>query len=133
MTFRSILFENPEDRTEENAPEAPNFFTDLNCDQIVDGHHGGKEEYNLKPFFYACLRRLDAIIYRHEVMQDLENALAAGTGQLFRAKNARNACNISSAFKSCITRNRSRPGSWMQLSFIATPSKSLRRISPVQI
>jgi DNA mismatch repair ATPase MutS len=73
MTFNSILFEGPEDRTEDNAPGAPKFFVDLNCDQIVDGITVGKEDYNLKPFFYACLRRTDAIKYRHEVMQDLEN------------------------------------------------------------
>jgi DNA mismatch repair protein MutS len=73
MAFHSILFESPEDRTESNIPVAPGFFVDLNCDQIVDGITAGKEEYNLKPFFYACLRRIDAIKYRHEVMQDLEN------------------------------------------------------------
>jgi hypothetical protein len=75
MIFHSILFESPEDRTEDNAPEAPDFFVDLNCDQIVDGITVGKEEYNLKPFFYACLCRIDAIKYRQEVMQDLEDAL----------------------------------------------------------
>jgi DNA mismatch repair protein MutS len=74
MTYHSILFESAEDRTEDNAPEAPDFFVDLNCDQIVDGITVGKEEYNLKPFFYARLRRIDAIKYRQEVMQDLENA-----------------------------------------------------------
>ena len=57
------------DTTELDAPE---FFADLNCDQIVDSITAGKDEYNLKPFFHACLSRLEAIQYRHEVMQDLE-------------------------------------------------------------
>lgn len=73
MTFYSILFESLEDQIGDGALEAPAFFTDLNCDQFVDAVTAGREEYNLKPFFYACLRRVDAIKYRHDVMQDLEN------------------------------------------------------------
>jgi hypothetical protein len=74
MTFHSILFESPEDCPADDSPEPPDFFINLNCDQIVDDIIAGREEYNLKPFFYACLRRIDAITYRHEIMQDLENA-----------------------------------------------------------
>jgi DNA mismatch repair protein MutS len=69
----SVLFENVKDRVAEDAVCAPRFFADLNCDQIVDAITADKEEYNLKPFFYAPLRRVDAIRYRHEVMQDLED------------------------------------------------------------
>jgi DNA mismatch repair protein MutS len=74
MTFYSILFETPEDRIEDDALEAPAFFIDLNCDQVVDAITAGKQEYNLKPFFHACLRRVGAIKYRHEVMRDLEDS-----------------------------------------------------------
>jgi DNA mismatch repair protein MutS len=71
--YYSILFAKREDRVDEpTAP--PNFFRDLNCDQIVDAITTGRDEYNLKPFFYACLSRVDTIEYRHEVMADLENA-----------------------------------------------------------
>ncbi len=73
--FHSILFERPEDRLGDDTLEAPDFFGDLNCNQIVDDITAAKGEYNLKPFFYAPLCRVDAIKYRHEVMQDLENAL----------------------------------------------------------
>src|SRR5215472_17880251 len=69
----SVLFESYRDRTTDAALSAPPFFVNLNCDQIVDAISANKEEYNLKPFFYVPLRRLDAIRYRHEVMQDLEN------------------------------------------------------------
>lgn len=74
--FHSILFERPEDRAGGASPEAPDFFGDLNCHHIVDNITSGKEneEYNLKPFFYAPLRRIGAMEYRHEIMQDLENA-----------------------------------------------------------
>jgi DNA mismatch repair protein MutS len=73
--YCSILFENLEDRAAEEGLKAPEFFPDLNCDQFVDAVTKGKEEYNLKPFFQACLRRVGATTYRHEVMQDLENAV----------------------------------------------------------
>ena len=72
-TFYSILFESAADRIADEASEAPAFFVDLNCDQVVDAITAGKKEYNLKPFFHVCLRRIGAIKYRHEVMQDLEN------------------------------------------------------------
>jgi DNA mismatch repair protein MutS len=69
----SILFASPEDRTDNDPPPAPAFFVDLNCDQIVGAVTAGRDEYDLKPFFYDCLKPVDAIAYRHEVMRDLEN------------------------------------------------------------
>ncbi len=70
--FYSILFRRPADRVGDDALSAPEFFANLNCDQIVDAITAGKDEYNLKPFFHACLPCVEAIQYRHEVMQDLE-------------------------------------------------------------
>lgn len=70
MTFHSILFEND---TSQETPEAPAYFVDLNLDQVIDSITLGRNEYNLKPFFYTPLHDLKAITYRHEVMQDLEN------------------------------------------------------------
>ncbi|QGP93803.1 DNA mismatch repair protein MutS [Neomoorella glycerini] len=73
MTFQSILFKKTEDGIIKETLEAPIFFVDLNLDQIIDTITAGKEEYNLKPFFYTSLNDIDAINYRHEIMQDLEN------------------------------------------------------------
>ncbi len=70
--FYSILFERPEDRTGDDKLQPPDFFSDLNCNQIIDAVTAGRDAYNLKPFFYDCLQRAGAILYRHEVMQDLE-------------------------------------------------------------
>jgi DNA mismatch repair protein MutS len=72
MSSFSILFDKVEDRTND-VTTPPAYFADLNCDQIVDAITSGKDEYNLKPFFFNCLQRVDAIEYRHAVMRDLEN------------------------------------------------------------
>jgi DNA mismatch repair protein MutS len=85
-SYCSILFERADDRVLHEGLEPPAFFVDLNCNQIVDALTTGREEYNLKPFFHACLRRVDAVKYRHEVMQDLENATLLEQVRLFARK-----------------------------------------------
>jgi DNA mismatch repair ATPase MutS len=73
MTFQSILFERTDDSIKKETLEAPVFFVDLNLDQIIDAITVGKQEYNLKPFFYTPLNAIDAIKYRQEIFRDLEN------------------------------------------------------------
>ena len=73
MTFHSILFESAEDRPTKEPVEAPACFADLNLDQVINAITTGRQEYHLQSFFYMPLKTLDAIIYRHEIMQDLEN------------------------------------------------------------
>ncbi|MGH9685615.1 MAG: MutS-related protein, partial [Candidatus Acidiferrales bacterium] len=72
MPFDSILFEDA-DRARSETSQVPPFFADLNLDQIVDSITAGFEEYELKPFYYTRLTDLDAIHYRQEVMQDLDD------------------------------------------------------------
>ena len=74
MSFPSILFARPEDFVSDRQLDEADFFTDLNLDQIIAAVTAGRDEYNLKPFFYFPLTRTDEIEYRHEVMQDLESA-----------------------------------------------------------
>jgi DNA mismatch repair protein MutS len=70
--FQSILFAETGHRVQREPPDPPAFFADLNLDQIIDAVTAGKQEYNLKPFFYTSLNAVDTIEYRQEVAQDLE-------------------------------------------------------------
>jgi len=73
MEFHSILFETPEDGPPAGDVEQPAFFGDLNLDQFVSDATRGFDEYRLTPFFRMELSRQSAVIYRHEVMQDLDS------------------------------------------------------------
>jgi len=70
-TFRSVLF----DREEAPAHTArPDFFGDLNLDQLVETVTAAASEYDLKHFFQFPLTSADAILFRHEVFRDLSNS-----------------------------------------------------------
>jgi hypothetical protein len=73
MIFHSILTERHENSSNNEIPDLPDFYNDLNLNQIVDGIIYGKHEYNLKPFFYTSLNDIDMIKYRQETARELEN------------------------------------------------------------
>ena len=70
MTFQSILLDQSEGCRERS--NCPSCFSDLNLDQIVKAVTAGKEEYNLQPFFYAALNEENAVLYRQDILKDLE-------------------------------------------------------------
>jgi len=78
VAFYSILFEERDDRASRAQQEAPEYFRDLNLDQIVDAITAGKDDYDLKPFFHEPLKTTGAILYRHEVFRDLEDVQVLG-------------------------------------------------------
>jgi DNA mismatch repair protein MutS len=67
--FRSILFSA---RSEVRALPQPDCFEDLNLDQVVAAICAGREQYNLAPLFHAPLSEEADVLYRHEVMGDVE-------------------------------------------------------------
>ncbi len=71
MPFHSILFEKETVLQETNQP--PACLGDLNLDQVIDAVTAKKEEYDLKPFFYAPLADAEIIRYRQEIGRDLQN------------------------------------------------------------
>jgi DNA mismatch repair protein MutS len=76
--FYSILFDRPERRIGADDERYPEIFADLNLDQIVDAITADRDEYNLKPYFYMPLRDVETVIYRHDVLRDLEDPSVPG-------------------------------------------------------
>ena len=75
MTFHSILSSDGDASGTKETSQAPEFFVDLNLNQIIDTLTASKDEYNLKPFFYTSLADIHTIYYRQAVFQDLETPL----------------------------------------------------------
>jgi DNA mismatch repair ATPase MutS len=70
--FESILFEQPGAGSGVAGPQEPDFFADLNLDQVLESMTAGREQYELKPLFWTPLHEVGAVGYRHEVVRDLE-------------------------------------------------------------
>lgn len=71
--YVSVLFRSEEDASAVGG-EDPDFFVDLNLDQVVADVVREREQYDLAPFFRLPLDDLEAVLYRHEVVRDLECA-----------------------------------------------------------
>jgi DNA mismatch repair protein MutS len=92
MTFDSILFEDGRPVADVEQAAQPDIFVDLNLDQVIDAVFRGRDEYDLRPYFYVPLSDAKAIAYRHDVMRDLERtevmaAIAAFAEQMRRVRH----------------------------------------------
>lgn len=72
VPFESVLFDPAVAHGLIADAAAPEFFADLNLDQIIGAITAGRGEYNLTPFFHRTLQDTAAIHDRHNVMRDLE-------------------------------------------------------------
>ena len=72
VRFESILFEQPDAGPGASGVEVPDFFADLNLDQVLRSMTAGREQYDLEPLFCTPLHDAGAVLYRHEVLRDLE-------------------------------------------------------------
>jgi DNA mismatch repair ATPase MutS len=75
--FRSILFAESEPHGLLDSSSEPDFFSDLNLDQVVASITAGYEQYQLHPIFCALPEHPETIRYRQEVFRDLENPTIA--------------------------------------------------------
>ncbi|MEN8906807.1 MAG: hypothetical protein ABF289_12690 [Clostridiales bacterium] len=73
MEFQSILFNKRNQYCLNESVYEPEFFCDLNLDQLVNDIVENKEEYNLKPFFYLKLKNVEDINYRLDIMKEFDN------------------------------------------------------------
>lgn len=70
-SFQSILFPGMP-RLDEESSDVPEFFSDLNLDQVVEAIAAEWKDHNLLPLFRTPLRDPRTIAYRQSVMKDLE-------------------------------------------------------------
>jgi DNA mismatch repair protein MutS len=70
IRFHSILFRDCAVGVDVEGQLVPEFFKDLNLDQVVAAVTEPWKDYNLAPFFHTRLNDLDAIAYRQEIMKD---------------------------------------------------------------
>ena len=82
-SFESILFDRPDPEGAAETLPPPEYFGDLHLHETVASITSGREVYNLAPIFYAPLRDVGTIRYRHDVFRDLEGTAARSIVESF--------------------------------------------------
>jgi DNA mismatch repair protein MutS len=96
--FEGVLFPNSEADGRRKTPE-PDYFADLNLDQVLRLMTSGREEYELAPFFYAPLQETATVCYRHAVLRDLEQPEVLDAVRRFAASMRRMRAHLEQADK----------------------------------
>lgn len=76
--FHSILFVK-DDGTQNLSDKEPEFFYDLNLNSIIDVLIRSKEKNSFETYFYNPCHDLETIVYRQDVMKDIERLALAAT------------------------------------------------------
>ena len=71
MGFNSILWS--EGQIVNLVEEDPDFFVDLNVDQIINGITAAYRYYDMRPLFDTMPENIDTMRYRQEIFSDLQN------------------------------------------------------------
>lgn len=71
--FISILYESEPPPKEYIRNLEPDYFLDLNLDQVVNSIMSERSHYNLQPYYYILPDRKETIIYRQDVLKDFSN------------------------------------------------------------
>ncbi len=82
MNSIRLLYPSPQHSAAE-SDQPPAYFSDLNLDQVVDWITASKQEYNLKPFYYAAVQDEETIRFRQEIVRDLLDETALRKMQAF--------------------------------------------------
>lgn len=72
MMFHSILYNTLQNKRKDESGSMPDFFIDLNLDQILKEILSEKDEYQLESFYYNSLNDISTVNYRLEVMKEVE-------------------------------------------------------------
>jgi hypothetical protein len=83
VRVHSILYPRSGAPVEAESQAAPDFFRDLNLDQVVAAITSGYQDYDLAPFFHTPVHDLDTIAYRQEIMRDMERKAVADAVRSF--------------------------------------------------
>lgn len=70
--------------TEEPKP-LPEFFSDLNLDQLIDEIGNGFEPYDLKEYYYRMPNEKQDVLYRQEVLRELDPEMEEKITAFYRA------------------------------------------------
>lgn len=88
MLEHSLLFNPVNGYLDAQGAGAPDFFADLNLDQVIDAIVEQKSEYDLAAFFYVPPRDEATVRYRQDVFRDLESELLRQHVRAFAEKMA---------------------------------------------
>jgi len=85
LAFESILYVETENKSDFRE-EPPDFFVDLNLDQVIKAITDPKKDYKLDSIFYSSLKNINNVTYRQNVFRDLQNDSILHSVKIFTEK-----------------------------------------------